>query len=259
MPTAPSARSEELLLASRALGPGARQSQLSVPSIHCGACVARIERLLGALPNVEQARANLSTKRVTVAWRGEQPPDLIAALDEAGYPAHLHDPMTDRVDGTLKQLVRALAVAGFAAGNVMMLSVAVWAGADAESRDIFHWLSAAIALPALAYSGRVFFRSAWRALRHGRTNMDVPISVGVILAFALSLYETVVHGPHAYFDAATALLFFLLIGRTLDHVMRARARTAVAGLAGLAARSRIMWSSVRPISSTNSSDSAASK
>jgi Cu2+-exporting ATPase len=236
MSIAPSVPEHELRLASRVLASGLHRSELSVPSIHCGACVARIERLLGALPEVAQARANLSTRRVTVDWRGERPPGLIAVLDDAGFAAHLHDPAAVRGDGTTRELVRALAVAGFAAGNIMMLSVAVWAGADPESRAIFHWLSAAIALPALAYSGRVFFRSAWQAVRHGRTNMDVPVSIGVLLAFGMSLYETIHHGPHAYFDAATSLLFALLAGRTLDHVVRERASTAVEGLARLAAR-----------------------
>ena len=235
MPIGPSVANDELLLASREVAPGLRQIEVSVPGMHCGACIARVERVLGELPDVARARANLSTKRVTVAWRGAVPP-LLDALGDAGFDAHLHDAVPAARDGTLSTLVRALAVAGFAAGNIMMLSMAVWAGADAESRDVFHWLSAAIALPCLAYSGRVFFRSAWQALRHGRTNMDVPISIGVLLAFGMSLYETVNHGPHAYFDAATSLLFFLLIGRTLDHVMRERARTAVEGLARLAPR-----------------------
>jgi len=88
----------------------------------------------------------------------------------------------------------------------------------------------------LVYSGRVFFRLGWRALSRGRTNMDVPISVGVLLAFGMSLYETAHHGAHAYFDASVSLLFFLLIGRTLDHMMRERARMATKGLARLAAR-----------------------
>jgi Cu2+-exporting ATPase len=243
MPGAPSGpradHAEELLLASRLVDGGLRQNELSVPSIHCGACVARIERVLGLLPGVERARVNLSTRRVAVSWRGEAPP-LVETLNEAGFEAHLgahlHAADATGKDPAMGELVRALAVAGFASGNIMMLSVGVWSGADAEARDIFHWLSAAIALPSLAYCGRIFFRSAWQAVRRGRTNMDVPISVGVLLAFGMSLYETIHHGPHAYFDAAISLLFFLLIGRTLDHVMRERARTAITGLARLASR-----------------------
>ncbi len=229
---------DEVHLASRAVGAGRRQLELSVPTIHCGGCMQRIERALAALPGVEHARVNLSTKRVSVRWHGE-PPSLLTTLRDNGYDAYLCEP-EDTADRTLAELVRAMAMAGFAASNIMLLSVSIWSGADPATRDLFHWLSALIALPALVYSGRVFFRSAWNCLRRGQTNMDVPISIGVLLAFSLSLYETIHRGPHAYFDAATTLLFFLLVGRTLDHMMRERARTAVRGLARLAARGALI-------------------
>lgn len=231
----------EVLLASRVIGPALRQSDLSVPGVHCGACIRTVEQALGALPGVEHARVNLSTKRVTIRWReSDPPPPFIETLRSAGYDAHLFDVGAGEKDEVLSELIRALAVAGFAASNIMLLSVSVWSGADPQTRDLFHWISALLAFPALAYSGRIFFRSAWQALRHGRTNMDVPISIGVLLAFGLSLYETVHRGQHAYFDAATTLLFFLLIGRTLDHVMRERARNAVTGLARLAGRGALV-------------------
>src|SRR4051812_4789318 len=235
------ASGEEVLLASRIVADGVRQTDLSVPAVHCGACMRTIETALGGLSGVECARVNLSTKRATVRWRADSvPPPFVETLKRAGFEAHLFDIESDKKDGALSELIRALAVAGFAAGNIMLLSVSIWSGAEAATRDLFHWLSAILALPALAYSGRIFFRSAWQALKHRRTNMDVPISLGVLLAFGLSLYETLHHGPHAYFDAAISLLFFLLIGRTLDHMMRERARMTVKGLARLAARGALV-------------------
>lgn len=238
---APHIADEELLLASRVVGDGIRQTDLSIPSIYCGGCIQKIEAALGALPGVERARVNLSTKRVSIHWQaGTSPPPFIETLEKIGYHAHLNDLDEDATDETLTELIRALAVSGFAASNIMGLSVSIWVGAEPDTRIIFHWLSALIACPALIYSGHVFFQSAWHSLRHGQTNMDVPISIGVLLAFGMSLYETITHGVHAYFDASISLLFFLLIGRTLDHMMRERARDAVKGLARLAARGALV-------------------
>ncbi|MGD9802822.1 MAG: cation-translocating P-type ATPase [Hyphomicrobiaceae bacterium] len=223
----------EISIASRALGEDLYQVELSVPGVHCAGCIRAVETGLMRVSGIEEARVNLTTKRVRVKWRGKQPPDLSRALENLGFPGHLTDAGEAGKDPALGRLIRALAVAGFSAMNIMLLSVSIWSGAEAATRDIFHWISAVLALPALLYSGRIFFISAWDALRRGRTNMDVPISVGICLAFGLSLYDTIHGGPHAYFDAATSLIFFLLIGRTLDHVMRERARVAVRGLARL--------------------------
>jgi Cu2+-exporting ATPase len=231
-----SARGAEIRLASRTLGQDLHRIELSVPGVHCAGCIRTVETGLARIAGVEHVRVNLSTRRASVTWRGAEPPDLLAALQALGFPGHATEPDSDRKDPELSRLVRALAVAGFSAMNIMLLSVSVWSGADAATRIAFHWISAALALPCLIYSGRIFFVSAWAALRRGRTNMDVPISVGVCLAFGFSLYDTIHNGPHAYFDAATSLIFFLLIGRTLDHLMRERARSAVRGLARLAPR-----------------------
>ncbi|RYE86226.1 MAG: cadmium-translocating P-type ATPase, partial [Hyphomicrobiales bacterium] len=228
-----------LLALSRRLGDGTRQLEFAVPDAHCAACIRSIETGLAGLPMVRSARVNLTRRRVRIVFdpdRGNAA-DLAPAIRTSGYHTYVLDPsQEDSGDPVLRELVKALGVAGFAAGNIMLFSVSVWSGADAATRDLFHWISAAIAVPAVLYAGRIFFRSAWRALRVGKTNMDVPITIGVLLATALSLFETINSGQHAYFDASTTLLFFLLAGRTLDHVMRERARSAITNLARLQPR-----------------------
>ncbi|XDA97119.1 heavy metal translocating P-type ATPase [Sulfitobacter sp. LCG007] len=212
--------------------------QLSVPDAHCAACMAAIERSLRALPGVRDARVNLSLRRVTLAAPGLVTEDAVAALARAGYAAYPLDAETlgRRIDGGARDLLTRLAVAGFAMMNVMLLSVAVWSGAEGATRDLFHLISAAIALPVVIYSGQPFFRSAWRALRAHGLNMDVPISLAILLAAGMSLYETLNGGRHAYFDAALSLTFFLLIGRYLDLRSRSEARSAALELSALETR-----------------------
>ncbi|MEI6418021.1 MAG: heavy metal translocating P-type ATPase [Sphingomonadales bacterium] len=215
---------------------GLVESRLAVPGIRCAGCIGKIERELPKAFGIHAARAHVTAKRVSV-WHDPQLPlpDVVAALASIGFAAEpLADSVLTGADDT-RDLLKCLAVAGFAAMNIMLLSVSVWSGADGATRDLFHWLSALIALPTVAYAGRPFFGSALRALKAGHTNMDVPISIGVTLATALSLFETITHGHAAYFDSAVMLLFFLLTGRWLDAAMRDRARDGVTALIGQAA------------------------
>lgn len=210
---------------------------LSLPTIHCAACMAGVESALRQHPGVRAARVNLTQRRVAIeAEPGLTAADLIPVVEAAGYEAHELDSaaLSARAsDRAGRDLLMRLAVAGFAAMNVMLLSIAVWSGAEGPTRDLFHWISAAIVLPTVAFSAQPFFRNAVSALRAGRLNMDVPISLAILLAIVTSLWETSLSGEHAYFDAAVALTFFLLTGRYLDHRTRAIARSAAEELTAL--------------------------
>ncbi len=214
--------------------PERHELHLLVEGMHCPSCVAIIEDALGRQEPITSARLNLSTKRLRIVWEG--PVHLgdqwVALINGMGYRAVPFDPTTleteDKKDEKL--LLRCLAVAGFASGNLMLFSIPLWSSDPLQmgeaTRGFFHWMQAAIALPAIAYSGRPFYRSAWRALKECRTNMDVPIAVAVVLATLMSLFETATFGLHSYFDSAVMLLFFLLIGRYLEARAKGRARAA---------------------------------
>lgn len=223
---------------------GGRSSlDLNVRGARCGACLARIEAAVGNLPGVDLARLNLSSGKMRVEWSGRLSGEEIAgSIASLGYGVSPFAP--DSVEGDRKaeerSLLIAMGVAGFAAANIMLLSVSVWGGAGemgGVTRQAFHAISGLIALPVTVFSGRHFFLSAWNVLSRGRVNMDVPISLAITLAFATSAWETVTGGPHAYFDACVMLLFFLLVGRFLDARLRRQAWAAAHDLAALQGRS----------------------
>ena len=223
-------------------GRGGARLELAVKGARCANCIAKIESGLKALDGVTDARLNLSTGKLAVSWRDtkQSPSRIVRRVTELGYDARPYDPeaLLRNEDEEGRVLLRCLAVAGFATANVMLLSISIWAGGgdmgDA-TRTLFHWISALIAIPAALYAGRPFYRSALKSLAARHANMDVPISLAVLLALALSVYQTIIHGENAYFDASVALPFLLLIGRYLDHVLRRKARSAARDLVAMQA------------------------
>lgn len=237
---AEAARLQEFRLAATAPRPGVHLLRLAAPDLRCGACIAAVEEALSSAHGVLGARANLAAKTITVEWREDAAPlsEMIGVVEGAGYRVFpLEEDSGDSADRAANRaLLTRLAVSGFAAANIMLLSVSVWAGAEGAARDLMHWVSALIALPTVVYAGQPFFRSALAGLRAWRLNMDAPISLAILLAAGVSLFEVLNGGEEAYFDAAVSLIFLLLLGRWLDGAMRAGARSAARRLAQLAPR-----------------------
>lgn len=216
--------------------------ELLVKGARCAACMRKIETGVAELPGVTEARLNLTSGRLSVRWlKGRQSPaEVMQRLGDIGYASSPFDPAEAKAweDKEGRRLAIALGVAGFGVGNVMMFSIPAWASLWGQEmgvggRTLMYWLSALIAAPCAIYAGMPFFTSAWASLRRGKANMDVPISIGVILTLLISFSETLRRGPHAYFDAAVTLIFLLLIGRYLDHRLRAQARSAARDLLAL--------------------------
>ena len=235
------AEAAELSCFVRSADDGAAAMDFALDGADCAACIDDIEGGLRETKGVVSARLNVATRRLAVVWTpGEADAySIVQRLAALGYKARPFD--LNRVESEdaeqTKWLIRCLAVASFAMMNVMLLSVSVWSGAVSditpETRDFFHWLSALLVMPAAAYAGQPFFRSALAGLGARKLNMDVPISLGILLAIGMSLYETMHSAEHAYFDSAIMLLVFLLLGRTLDQIMRVKMRSAAANIAAM--------------------------
>lgn len=224
----------------RAEPDGGSAIDIAVKGARCANCLAKIEGGVKAISGVTAARLNLSTGKLHVAWRGNKtaPLAILQRLTALGYEAAPFEAAAalkaDESEG--RSLLRCLAVAGFGTVFVVGLTDAVWYGGgdmSASVRNLFFGIAAAISVPVTLFSAQPFFSSAIKALAKRQTNMDVPIALAMLLALALSLYQTATHAVHTYFDAAVMLAFLLLIGRYLDFRLRDRARSAAQHLVTL--------------------------
>ncbi len=207
---------------------GTNSISLMVQGLHCAACIWLIESILKKQKNVVKARINLSQKTLFLSWDGEVKygNDLVHIIHEVGYKLLPFD--AEILQITEKKyndsILRALAVAGFGAGNLMLLSVCLWFSDSSEmgdaTRNLLQFFSALIALPVIIFAARPFFSSAWKSTKAGYPNMDLAISIAIFLACLVSMLEMFRAAKHVYFDSAVMLIFFLLIGRYLD--LRAR-------------------------------------
>jgi Cu2+-exporting ATPase len=215
---------------------GEASLELLVTGAHCANCIAKIESSVGRLKGVTGARLNLSTGKLSVRWRDGaiKPLDIAQSVCDLGFgvrPFAADTALeTNKREGVF--LLQCLAVSGFGTTFVVGLTDALYYSSDLSPamHALFNWIAACIAVPATMYASRPFFRSALAALKAGRGNMDVPISLSLVLTLLLSFYQTVSNGRLVYFDAAVMLCFTLLIGRYLDFRLRNRARGAAAEL-----------------------------
>jgi P-type Cu2+ transporter len=222
---------------------------LLVKGLHCGACVWLIENILRKQPDIKLARINMSTKRLHLSWSGQNKSyanKLINLINKLGYHLVPYDVdiLADEDRKYNTDLIKALSIAGFGAGNVMLISIALWSSGQDKmgifTHNFLYWISAIISIPVILYSGRIFFRSALRSIKARSSNMDIPISVAIIITTIVSIIEIFQKGQHAYFDSAVMLIFFLLIGRYLDFITRRKALNVSQDFALLNATSAVI-------------------
>ncbi|MFL6694197.1 MAG: heavy metal translocating P-type ATPase [Ramlibacter sp.] len=218
------------------------ESYLGIEGMFCPGCALVIEQALGALPGVRSVDVNGATATARVVWSPDQgrPSQWVAALQRAGYRGV---PANDQFDeATRRQAQRMLLwrwlVAGFCTMQVMMYAAPAYlAGPGEMTPDVaalMRWASWLLTLPVLLFSCRPFFASAWRDLRHARVGMDVPVALGILLAFGASTAAAFDPngslGGEVWFDSLAMFVFFLLSGRLLEQRLRDRTAGSLGAL-----------------------------
>ena len=215
----------------RPVGEHERETSLILEGITCAACVWLNERHIALQPGVSAVQINYATRRVRVRWdeRRIKLSDILGAIQAIGYRAYPYDAARaeDVAARERRTMLWRVFVAGFGMMQVMMYAVPTYFAGDGDmtlrEQLWFRWASLLLTLPVVLYSAAPFFRHAVRDIRLRRLGMDVPVALGVGCAFLASLWATLANGPEVYFDSVTMFVFFLLGGRYLEMLARARA------------------------------------
>ncbi len=220
------------------------ESHVGVEGMHCAACALTVEQALQSVPGVREVSVNAASHMARVVWVQERtrPSEWFAALARAGYravPATEAGQAQERAAQARLMLWRWL-VAGFCMMQVMMYAVPAYVAAPGEMTgditQLMRWASWVLTLPVLLFCCKPFWAGAWRDLRRGSVGMDVPVALGIFIAFAASSAATFGgieadgSGSEVWFDSITMFVFFLLSGRMLEQRLRDRTAGALEAL-----------------------------
>jgi Cu2+-exporting ATPase len=214
---------------------------LILEGIVCAACVWLNERHLASLPGVIEVNINYSNHRAHVRWDQSKISlsDILESISRIGYLAHPYDPDRQQriIEKERKAQLRRIGLSGVLGMQVMILAVALytgeWWGIDEAFRGFFRWTSLLLTIPVLLFASRVFFIAAWRDLKQKRAGMDVPVSLGIAIAFTASVGHTITGSGEIYFDSVVMFTFFLLSARYFEMTARKRSNEATEALVSL--------------------------
>ncbi|WP_201590249.1 heavy metal translocating P-type ATPase [Psychrobacter fozii] len=212
---------------------GMSVAELSVNNLRCAACTWLIESRLDELDGISKCQVNLTNQRMRVIWNEDKLPisRILAVINEIGYEAKpyrqdTHEAMLAR---HTNQMLLRLGIAALGSMQAMMYAVALYFGEYSDmlilQRDFLRWVSLFVSTPVFFYAGLPFFTSAWSAVRARQVNMDVPVSIALIVTFFASLYATITGQGETYYDSVSMFIFFLLAGRYIEHNARLKAAT----------------------------------
>lgn len=212
---------------------GAAECSLMLEKVACPACLWLIERYLAQQPGVMEVGVNYSTRRARIVHGAEvEVSSLIRGIEQLGYDAQPYDPQRQQLgsDRERRTLLRRLGVALVLGMQVMMVATAFYFDQGyiaADHRQFLNAINLLLTTPVVFYSGMGFLQSAWRGLRGGTLNMDLSVSLGILLAYLGSAWNTWADRGTTYFDAVVMFVTFLLAARYLEFMARARATETV--------------------------------